>query len=280
MARRASAVLVVALLVGSGCGRDVHSTSDAGPPRDAPRLDGESTDTGSSDFDAARTDGGTPSADAGGGDAPDAPRISMPCAATGTCDPFLAGSCPVGEGCLVGASGTECTALTAAPAAIGAACTVANDCEPGATCLDYGAGLRCHRMCPDGSIGFCGAGETCSGSFGDACVHVCRALPARCDIYAQDCTDPALSCVLFENVETGERFTACRAPGTLAEGAACGSGLGACVEGLVCVTLAGASSCHRVCREDGSAPTCAAPETCTGRTGGWGVTFCRTPPTP
>jgi hypothetical protein len=284
MARRPDVRLVAAFLglAAIGCGRDSTPPMRDTGPRDAPPFDGAADDTGgTSDFDAAGTDVG-PGSDGGGAssDAPDAPRISMPCTATGTCDPFIAGICPVGEGCLVGASGTACTMLTSTVAAVGAACTASNGCEPGSTCLDYGDGLRCHRMCPEGSIGFCGTGATCSGTFGDACVRVCRPLPTRCDIYAQDCADAALACVLVENLETGERYTGCRAPGTLAEGALCGGGMGACAEGLVCVTLSSVSACRRVCREDGTAPTCTAPETCTGRTGGWGVTFCRTPPTP
>lgn len=270
------------------------SRGDAAPdigPRDAPPIDAPPIDApgldASVDAPGSLDDGGTtdpdadPTLDAGPGtltDAPDAPRVSMPCTAMGACDPFDTTSCPLGEGCLMSATGTACMALASTLALVGEACTLPNGCERGALCLSFAAeGFRCHRMCPEGSIGFCGGAATCSGTLGDPCVQVCRALPARCDIYAQDCADPALACSLAENFETGERYTGCRVPGTNVEGAACGGGMGACAEGLVCVSLAGANTCHRVCREDGGFPMCTAPETCVGRTGGWGVTFCRTP---
>lgn len=270
-------------LAAPGCG---CSERDLRPPDvgayDAPRFDAPGTDAPGELADAPLGDGEVPIADTGvvpGPDAPDAPRVSMPCMATGTCDPFEVASCALGEGCLLGMTGTACMPLASTLALAGEVCTRTDGCEPGTACLSFAAeGFRCHRMCPEGSIGFCGAGATCSGTLGDACVRVCRPLPTPCDIYAQDCADPALACSLAENIETGERYTGCRTPGASLEGAACGGGMGACAEGLVCVNLDGASTCHRVCREDGSAPTCAAPEACTGRTGGWGVTFCRLPP--
>jgi hypothetical protein len=290
---RASLLLLLASL--SGC-----SDRDSGP-RDAPLLDGPTSELDApgtdvpgldasgldasgldaSGLDASGLDASgldAPGVDAGPGDAGlDAPLVSMPCTATGACDPFDPASCPAMQSCRLGPMGTECLPLAATVARVGEPCTRSDGCEAGATCLDFGAGFFCQRQCPAGSIGFCGEGQACTGSLGDACVRVCRPLALRCDIYAQDCDDPALACTLVTNGETGERYTGCRTPGTLGAGVECGGMLGTCARGLVCVREAGVSTCHAVCNTGGGGPDCAAPETCSGTTSGWGVRYCRGP---
>lgn len=237
-------------------------------PSDTPELDAPPFDA---DLDAPPNDGG----ERDGGT--DAPLVSMPCTAMGACDPFDPTSCPAMQSCRLGAMGTECLPLAATVARTGEACTRSDGCEPGATCLDFGAGFFCMRQCPEGSIGFCGAGQACTGNLGDACVRVCRPLATPCDIYAQDCADPMLACTLVTNGETGERYTGCRAPGTLTAGMECGGMLGTCARGLICVREMGVSTCHSVCNTGMGGPDCAAPETCSGTTTGWGVRYCRNP---
>lgn len=240
------------------------------PPFDAD-LDAAALDAAG--LDAASTDAA--SSDAG---MADAPLVSMPCTAMGACDPFDVDACPPGESCRLGAMGTECQPLFSTTARIGEACTRADGCEPGALCLNFaGEGFTCHAICADGSIGSCGAGAACTGSLGDTCVRVCRPLAPRCDIYAQDCVDPLLSCTLVTNGETGERYTGCRPPGVLTAGAMCGGDLGTCVEGLICVREMGVSTCRGVCNPEAGGPSCTGPETCSGTTTSWGVRYCRDP---
>ncbi len=274
------ALVVIALcLCTPGCGSE-------NPPTDVGRFDAAGSDAG--DLDAPGLD--APPSDAPGLDAPDAAMggdvlvidaptdsglVSMPCTATGACDPFDPASCGAAESCRLGATGTACMAISSPAALEGEACTRSDGCEPGTLCLDFGEGFVCHRMCPDGSIGFCGAGQACGGSLGDSCVRVCRPTPVPCDIYAQDCADPELACVLVTHADTGERYTGCRPPGELTEGEVCGSGVGTCERGLVCIRVSGVSTCRSVCDDGG--PECTAPQTCTGVTTGWGVRYCADP---
>jgi len=274
--------LLVAIALGAfGCGSE-------NPQTDVGRIDGGGGDGGDLDtsgLDAPALDTSgldAPAADTAGLDAPgtdasgaDGGLVSMPCVATGACDPFDPTSCSDGESCRLGATGTECMALFSTVAAAGEVCTRSDGCEPGTLCLDFGEGFVCHLMCPDGSIGFCGAGQACGGGLGDTCVRVCRPTPVPCDIYAQDCVDPELACVLVTHADTGERYTGCRPPGPLTEGETCGTGVGTCERGLVCIRVTGVSSCRSVCSDDG--PDCTAPQACTGVTTGWGVRYCSDP---
>lgn len=262
-------------------------------PGDVPRVDGGAELPDVPGLDAASIDAALDAAgldaaglDAAGLDAPlpedagmaDAPLVSMPCTAMGACDPFDVSSCPTGESCRLGATGTECLPLFSTTARIGEPCTRSDGCEPGALCLNFASeGFTCHAICADGSIGSCGPGAACTGSLGDTCVKVCRPLAPRCDIYAQDCADPLLSCTLVTNGETGERYTGCRPPGVLTAGAMCGGDLGTCVEGLICVREMGISTCRGVCNPEAGGPSCTGPETCSGTTTSWGVRYCRVP---
>lgn len=235
---------------------------DADPGQDAGGLDAEAPDAGP-------TDAGT-----------DAPRVSMPCTAPGTCDPFDPAACGAGMACRAGAMGgpTVCAMTAAAVVSEGGSCTASNQCAGGTACLDFGDGLRCHRLCPMGSIGACGTNAVCTGTIigGDPCIMVCRALPVRCDIYAQDCADPTQACTLVSNAETDERYTGCRTAGTRTDGQPCGGSFGTCARGLICINDgSGASSCHHVCEATATPTTCPTGQACTGTTRGWGVTYCR-----
>jgi hypothetical protein len=243
-------------------------------------------DTGGASMDDAGTgptdDAGTVPTDAGASlDAgPDAPRVSMPCTAAGACDPFDPMACGAGMACRGGAMGapTACAMTAATTVGEGATCTASNQCAGGTACLDFGSGLRCNRLCPMGSIGACGAGAVCTGTItgGDPCIMVCRALPTRCDIYAQDCADPLQACTLVSNPETDERYTGCRTAGTRTDGQPCGGTSGSCARGLVCISDgSGTSACHHVCEAAAMPTTCPAGQACTGTTRGWGVTYCR-----
>ena len=62
------------------------------------------------------------------------------------------------------------------------------------------------------------SGWECSGAFsGGSCVRVCREAPPRCDVYAQDCADPADGCAPTFDPETEEPITVCREAGPRAQ---------------------------------------------------------------
>ena len=254
-----------------GGGMDAAGGFDAGAtPVDAGDVDAEPTDGGAGVADAEPTDGGM-----------DAGLVSMPCTAAGACDPFLVTSCPAGQLCQPAVDGgTGCITGAATLLAEGATCTFGDECTPGTLCLNFGDGFKCQRMCPAGAIGFC-AGETrCFGTIGDTCIRICRPRAAPCNIYVQDCADPADTCTLATDPETGARYTGCRPAGTQGHLAACGGGAGACGHGLICINESvdggTAARCRFVCGADGGTPACtAAGEACTGFARSWSVPYCR-----
>ncbi|RLB49212.1 MAG: hypothetical protein DRJ42_21495 [Deltaproteobacteria bacterium] len=249
------------------------STGDGGA--DGSTDGGPGTDSGPG-ADAGPGDSGTPT-DAGADAAMDTGPVSMPCTAIGPCDPFDPTSCPDGEGCQPGIGMTECVTLDADAADLGETCALPDECAAGLLCLNFGDGPTCERMCPNGSIGFCGAGQACTGAIGgDMCIRICRSIPTPCDIYTQDCAGTDEACTLARNPETGETYTGCRPAGTQGSGMACGGADGQCQAGLICIGEASIDVCRQVCGPDGGDPTCADPgESCTGLSTNWMVPYCR-----
>lgn len=275
--------------------RDLGPRADSGPsdlgaPVDAngwdlgPQPDlGPAPDLGTPD-DAGQPDDGAVSMDADVADASsDLGLVSMPCTATGACDPFVTDSCGAGFSCRPNATGmTECLAIAVDAKVEGATCVSGGDCQPGLLCLNFGGGFTCNKMCPQGSLGFCGGEDRCFGTIGDACVQVCRPRPEPCDIYLQNCPLPGDACSLATDPETRAPYTGCRLAGTVAHGDLCGGTAGACAAGLICIreTVDGGSvsTCKQVCGPDAGAPMCTfGGEACTGFARTWGVGYCRTP---
>ena len=177
--------------------------------------------------------------------------------------------------CRLGIAGASCAPLGTPVAPEAGACTVADQCANGTTCLSFGSGFSCHRLCRPESIGRCGAGMACSGTFGDPCAQVCRPLPARCNVYAQDCASLTDTCTLVINPETDEHYTGCRAAGTQALGESCGGTAGTCGHALICIRGAdGTSRCTPPCDTMGTSPACPWGGTCTGTTASWMVQYC------
>jgi hypothetical protein len=201
--------------------------------------------------------------------------VSMPCMAAGACDPFDPTSCGA-QICAVGLDGnTACVAGAASPKGLGAACTTRAECAGGLDCVTIGTdpAPSCQRMCPRGSIGFCGGEYRCT-NFIVGCIQFCRLRDPPCDIYAQNCADAAMACTLSVDSETGARYTGCRPAGTAARGDRCDGA--ACGKGLLCVREGGVSTCRQICTGDGGAAPClAAGETCSGLTSTYQVTYCR-----
>jgi hypothetical protein len=250
--------------VTDGGDRDAAGGRDSGP---GPGIDGgPGTDTG------PRPDGG-PIADAG---PTDGAPVSMPCMARGLCDPFDPASCPMGDVCLPGGdAGAACATASMTMRMPDEMCTGPDQCPPGYMCISFGGSMfNCRRMCPEGSIGFCGGELRCIGVIGDECVRVCRERSEPCDIYTQDCADPAEACTFVTDGETGMPYTGCRTEGTLGPGEACGGGMGGCSRGLVCIRTGDTTTaCRQVCRPMGT-PACAAGQMCTGLARTWMVSYC------
>ncbi|MDQ3036682.1 MAG: hypothetical protein M3Y87_30095, partial [Myxococcota bacterium] len=198
---------------------------------------------------------------------------SMPCTATGACDPFDPTSCGA-QACRRGSMGAECMAVDAAPRAVGEACEFPEQCVAGTMCLNFGDGFHCSRMCPDGSVGFCGDGFVCTGTIGDFCVQICRPLPARCDIYAQDCADPDDTCTFATDPERELSYTGCRPAGPRGAGETCGGGSGTCGHDLVCIRIDTATSCRQPCNPDAPVDECPTGQACTGFARTWMVGYC------
>lgn len=242
-------------------------------------ADGSVDGAADGSLDASAMDGGVGDA---GADASvmDAGPVDTgpPCTPIGACDPFDSSSCAAGETCRSGFDGgTACDTTGATLGAEGATCTTRRDCAGGLRCVSFGDGFVCHRLCHAASVGECATGEACTGRVGsDECLRVCRPFPARCDIFLQDCADPADACTLAVHPETRERYTGCRPAGEQTLGEVCGSGMGTCGAGLICVTTSGTASCREVCDPSDGDPGCSlAAEACTGMTSSWAVPFCR-----
>jgi hypothetical protein len=220
--------------------------------------------------DGAASDGAGASTSDGSGE-----PVSMPCTAAGACDPFDPTSCGP-KVCAVGLDGnTACVAGAASPKGLGAACATRTECAGGLDCVTIGTdpAPTCQRMCPRGSIGFCGGEYRCT-NFIVGCIQYCRLRDAPCDIYAQDCAGAGMACTLSVDGETGARYTGCRPAGTAARGDRCDQGA-TCGKGLVCVREGGVSTCRQVCTGDGGGVPClAAGETCSGVTSTYQISFC------
>lgn len=246
---------------------DLRADGVVNPPVDAPPTDVAR--------DAAMDGSTTPpdaQADISGTDtAPD--LVSMPCVAPGGCDPFDPAACGA-QRCEPGLDGNYSCASTKGTKAAGAACAARAECAGGLDCVRLGddPATTCTRMCPRGSIGFCGGELRCS-EFIVGCVQYCRARPTPCDVYAQNCASPADACTLATDPETRALYTGCRPAGTATRGQSCA--VDACARGLLCVREAGVALCRQICTGDGGALPClAANEACTGLTSTARITYC------
>jgi len=270
---------------GAGAGAGGGAGSAAGDGAAGSAVGDAARDvTGDSAFDRASDAVGDVARDAGAaGDGADASGtdgggepVPMPCMAAGACDPFDPTSCG-SKICAVGLDGnTTCVTGAASPKDLGAACATRTECAGGLDCVTIGADPTptCQRMCPRGSIGFCGGEYRCT-SFIVGCIQYCRLRDAPCDIYAQDCAGAGLACSLSVDSETGARYTGCRPAGTAARGDRCDQGA-TCGKGLLCVNEGGVATCHQICTGDGGAAPClAAGETCSGLTSSYQISYCR-----
>jgi hypothetical protein len=257
-------------------GTDAVGAADGPMERPADAIGEAGTDVATEAPVEARAEtSGDTSGDTSGADAA-AERISMPCVAPGACDPFDPVSCGAKICAVQGDGNTACVTGAATLKTLGAACASRLECAAGLDCVRIGndPATTCQRMCPRGSIGFCGGEYRCT-DFIVGCIQYCILRDLPCDIYAQNCADPGRACALSVDSETGARYTGCRPAGTGARGDRCDTGV-TCGKGLLCVRESGVSACHQICTGDGGAVPCTAVgETCSGLTSTYQVTYCR-----
>ncbi len=278
--------VLVSLVLTEGCSSTSEPANDASHGADANGADANGGDANGGDAAMSTSDASADGAPAGDAQsAVDASPLTDanvpdggPCVPAGTCNPFDPASCGT-MACRPSATGTMCQAVSSTPAGFEMPCLHPNDCEPGLFCLTFSVaeGSRCHRMCPTRSVGACDTGYVCTGTFGDVCVNVCRALPPACNIYTQDCANATDTCTLVRNPETSAPYTGCRPAGTQTEGMPCGGTAGSCGHSLICAASAGVASCRHVCDSTATPDTCVAPATCTGLATTWGVHYCQAP---
>lgn len=250
------------LLLGlAACSADPAPTTrrDAGSvAEDAGRPE---RDSGAEEDAGGEEDAGPPPVDAG----PECPVV-------GTCDIFDRDTCHHTESCRPTPEGSvACRPLEDNPFGLDEACTTAASCEPGLLCLDFGSGNRCVALCPEDSVGMCPDGWQCSGGSTTDCLATCRRAPERCDIYANDCSNGTDLCRPSFDAEREEPVTICSAAGPRALGESCGSGMGNCQRGLLCVRAGEGTACREVCQENSD---CGAGTTCNGMISTWDITYC------
>jgi hypothetical protein len=214
------------------------------------------------------TDGPTTMYDAGGpSDGPDDGPIDT---GTGTgssarCDFIHQTGCSANEKCDLAADGLF-------------------GCVPDGTLTDF-------QVCDDTRPNACAAGFTCSGTFFDAhrCTRLCSQLENQCrsnepcqEEHTTSDNKQFLTCVTREEcnpvtddcIPAGTHCTyllvisACRMPGTVADGAICQIQSGDsqdCAQGSACITVGPGNTkkCVKLCNPAGGNPACAAGSTCT-----------------
>ncbi len=175
---------------------------------------------------------------------------------TAACDPVTNANCTAPMKCSL----NQADMFACEPAGAGtqgAACgtgTTDDGCAIGFVCL---ADNKCHRYCNQTST--CppnGAQATaCNIQIQNASMQpiagatVCGDFTS-CDIFAQTGCGTNMGCYI------GSAGATCGAQGSIADGAACGTGGGQCMPGSICVgAAAGQLFCRKVCRTGGT-PAC------------------------
>jgi hypothetical protein len=228
-----------------------------------------------------------PSSDDGGDDVMTerdggpAPVVCTPPAGGGIqvdCDPTTGNGCDVAsnQSCLwlVDMDEGECGCLSAAPAAVGAACTGVNGCVGGATCLALsGDPAMCHQVCHVPNNTGCEAVKALNPTVAYTCAPlrtamgsatedfgVCFAVGTACDLLAPNC-GAGSRCGLVG------RASACLPDdGSAGIGDPC-SEAATCAAGGVCVPLVDANgmsippTCYEPC--DVASPQCFSGGQCT-----------------
>jgi hypothetical protein len=170
------------------------------------------------------------------------------CAGQDLCNPAeKAAACPGGETCtLVGNAETGCQ--PSGNAAVGQACSQADNCMAGGICLNVGNGLTCYEACDTPNPCTNGT-DRCQGLM-NLPWGICIPMGTACDPLNMPCM-AGMTCSLL----TGQ--PECTTSGTAMVGQMCDQAT-QCVDAAVCVFLNGAPNplCYEPC--DLNAPACTA----------------------
>jgi hypothetical protein len=170
--------------------------------------------------------------------------------------------CKEGFGCYFDVGGRDCLVEGAGQEAD--ACSTANDCDPGLSCLSIGMDqgevvTRCLRACDSDEICMGGAGSICAltansgGSNADFCSLACDPLTSS------GCLGES-ACRLFQEPD-GSAYTHCQAPvGSGNFGSFCNDESD-CQAGHGCFDAGAGNQCLEYCvtNEDCSGPTLCSP---------------------
>ncbi len=192
------------------------------------------------------------------------------------CAPYLGrADCPEGSHCVATGEALlgACEPLPPVWGGAGDDCSEL-PCGPGLHCVRWESGTTCTRTCDPFSGQGCNAPEECLNYLArNPNVGLCAEPPPACDIYAgvAACAQGQACRPLFRR--DGSADTRCQAAGDAAVGEACGAEAGQCVPAALCVRLVESDEkhCHAVCQRDSDCT----PGTCSGRTVGLNIGFCR-----
>jgi hypothetical protein len=194
-----------------------------------------------------------------------------------TCSP-LAQDCPSGFKCVLDGQSNALCLATGTDRAAGSECDGIHQCARGTLCVVWGDATtgRCETVCDKAASpstcplnGICNSGVAGRDDFG-----LCTSSPdTACSLVAQDCAG-GQDCVWRKDANSGQSVARCGKAGALGEGATCGTGMGNCGKGMLCLAINGGSAqCARACTPGASPSGCTNGGTCSGDTG-LGVSYC------
>jgi len=184
--------------------------------------------------------------------------LCMPDAGVGAeCDPICQNGCACGR-CTYSAGALKCMPVGGAKKQ-GDFCNAgADDCAPGNVCMTdcNGAVARCFRFCgTNGAMDntICEGGQKCDNNLKDpstgagTSINLCAVPVATCDPVGDgsDCGNGALGCY----VSNSGGVPVCDCKGTSQPGESC-INYNSCTPGNRCVTIGGATTCHKTCRRN------------------------------
>ena len=231
--------LTFAFLLLIACGDDDVRTdvgTDSGPRPDSAVADSGGGDVGESDTGPVADAG--PAQDSGAQDAStmDAGPRGALCPSTEMCNVVLGTGCEGSESCIVAGSADSAMSVCGGPGptAIGGACTTADGCQAGLSCI----GGTCQPLCCGDSDADCPTGGVCNGLSNLEGIGVCL-LPDGCDLVMQTGCAATLGCYPLSS----EGGTRCATSGSAAAGAACEAS-NDCAGGSICLDD---GTCHSLC---------------------------------
>lgn len=193
------------------------------------------------------------------------------------CNPIDGSGCVSRELICTLHQGPRCVSMSGPALGFREACGL-GECDRGLACLRAAmtsTQAQCEKLCDLETGAGC---ESIPGDF--ECLFgiqgtpfgACRELPAECNPYTQTPCDTVDSCQPFLR-RTGERDLRCQPSGDAVAGELCGTFVGTCARGLVCVANPDGrdARCRQYCELNADCPM---PLQCAGRVEEPAFTFC------